>query len=602
MMTNSNKKFIVATLVAAVVGCALVLTVWQLFSFDTIRSERNFEKDESASVSPVVRDSYDIDSWNSLLQTTEKPLTFNDYLDLLEERSIDQLMQLAIQIVELEQDNRIQLLQDLLIITLTNKIPETALDLIWKYPWNRHQKLINLVVATLSTAELEKALEIVQSLPQSYQEDALRTMVASQDELSESDWNGLTEDAQVSKHIVRLLREAEAIEQLDQPSVAWDQLLQDDVDNDEQIEVLVQIANARIEGEGFEVLSHFYETLYLTDRFVLESILKKVLDTEPNRAFQTVKTMPYESRNFILPILMEAWANHNPKDAYFAVTEFGYNKSQMPYRKTIDEWAKLDPLDVLESMSQIERVDRSAASSLAVRELAKTNPDEVIQRLGELKKIPGTPDESLESELVMSWSEYDPLEAITWIQETTFADSYIQGDLLFWVLRNYIQVDPDKALEIAFNQPLDSSFVQRGKVGDLFSTLLLNGSNLDKAIALLDDLPDPAINDGFVAVGDRLIEDGRWADAINLANELDFDRKEVYLSVITLSATFRGVHNLIDQLKEMPDNETRKYIASELVREQERRGDALTEQQLKVVRSLLPVSDESSDLNDTNIP
>lgn len=593
MMTKSTTKFILATLVAVVVGCALVLIVWQISSFDSFRIERIDVKDENGSVSPVVQDSYDIDSWKSLLQTTEEQLTVNDYLELLEERSIDQLVQLSIQIVELEQDRQIQLLQDLLITMLTSKSPETALDQIWKFPWNRHQKLINLLIATLSTTELEKALEIVQSLPQSYQEDALRTMVASQDELSESDWSGLTEDAQVSKHIVRLLREADAIERLDQPSVAWDQLLQDGVDNDEQIELLVQIAIARIEAEGFEVLSHFYETLYSADRDVLESILSDVLVTDPSKAFQAIHNMPYESRNFVLPILLDAWANHDPKEAYFAVIEFGYNRPQVSYRKTISDWAKLDPLDVLESMSQIERSDRGSATLLAVRELAKTNPVEVIQRLDELKKIQGVSDEFLESTLIMSWSEHDPLEAIAWIQETTLTSSDIQGDLIFSALTNYIQVDPDRALEIAFNQPLDSSFVQRGKVGDLFSWFLNNGDNLDKAISLLNDLPDAAIYDGFIAVGNELTKDGRWADALNLADELEIDQKESYLYAMTIGAIYEGVQKLINILKEMPDNEDRKYIAGELVREQERRGDVLTEQQLAVVQSLLSVNGEN---------
>lgn len=594
-MTVSNTKIILATLVAAVVGCALVLTVWQVSSFDTLPSKES-------SASPVLQDSYDIDSWKSLLQTTEELLTFNDYLDLLEERSIDQLVQFASQIDEFEQDNQVQLLHDLLITTLTNKSPETALDLIWKYPWNRHQKLINLVVATLSTAELEKTLEIIQSLPQSYQEDALRTIVASQDELSERDWNGIIEDVQVSKHVVRLLREAEASEKLDQPSVAWEQLLHDDVDNDEQIEILVQIANARIETESFEVLSHFYETLYSTNPLVLEAVLRDVLYTEPNKAFQTINSMPYESKYFVLPILLDAWVIHDPKEAYFAVTEFGYNNPLVPYHKAITEWARLDPLNVLESMSQIERGDRSSASSLAVRELANTNPDEVIQRLEELKKIPGVPDDSLEWELVTSWSEYDPLNAIAWIQESTLAGSYEQGNLLFWALINYIEVDPDKALDIAFKQPLDSSFVQRGKVGDLFSHLLNDSSNLDKAIGLLDDLPDAAILDAYYAVSDELTKDGRWAEALNLANDLDTDQKEDYLWGTTMSATYGGVQKLIDHLKEMPDNETRRYSASVLVSEHERRGDALTEEQLEVVQSLLPVSDESTDLNDTDNP
>ena len=592
-MTNSSKKIVLAALVSAVVGCTLALTVWQVFPFDQIHGDRNLDRDESGSVSPFVRSRFDLDSWKSILQTTEEPLTLEDYLDLLEEKSNDQLVQLAMQTLDLEQDSQVQLLQDLLIATVADKNPETAVNLIWKFPWSRHQELINLVVATLSTDKLKEAIEIVQSLPQSYQEDALRTMVAGQDDLSERDWNGLTEDAQVSKLVVRLLREAEVVEQLGQPTVAWEQVLQDEVDNDEQIELLVQIAITRIEAEGYEVLSHFLETMYPNDRVVLESVMRKVLATEPNRAFQEVRSMPYESRNFVLPILIDVWANHGPREAYFAVTEFGYNKQQFFYGKLISEWARHDPINVLESMSQIERGDQSFAALLAVRELAKTNPEEVIQRLGELRKISAVPDESLESELIQSWSEHDPVDAIAWIQEATLPGSYLQGDLLFRALGNYIQVDPDKALEIALEQPQDSSFVQRGKVGDLFSFLLLHSGNLDKAISLLDRLPDAAIYDGFAAVGDELLEDGRWADALNLADELDSDLKKSYLYAITLYAPRHGVHNLIDQLEEMPNNETRNYLANELVREQERRGDVLTEQQLKVVRSLLPASDES---------
>lgn len=592
-MANSSKKLFLAVLVSAVVGCTLVLIVWQMFPFDQVHGERNLDREESGSVSPVAGSRFDPDSWQSILQTTEESLTLEDHLDLLEEKSNDQLVQLAMQTLDLEQDSQVQLLQDLLIATVTNKNPESALDLIWKFPWNRHQELINLVVATLSTDELEVALEIVQSLPQSYQEDALRTMVAGHDDLSERDWNGLTEDAQVSKLVVRLLREAEVVEQLDQPAVAWEQVLQDDVDNDEQIELLVQIAITRIEAEGYEVLSHFFETMYPNDRVVLESVMRTVLATEPNRAFQEVRSMPYESRNFVLPILIDAWANHDPREMYFAVTQFGYDKQQLFYYKLIGGWARHDPINVLESMSQIERSDRSSAASLAVHELAKTNPEEVIQRLGELRKILGVLGESLESELITSWSEHDPLEAVAWIQEATLPGSYKQGKLLFRALVNYIHVDPDKALEIAFEQPPDSSFVQRGKVGDLFSFLLLNSGNLDKAISLLDHLPDAAIHDGFAAVGEEMLEEGRWADALNLADELDSDWKESYLFAITLTATRHGVHRLIDQLKEMPDNDTRKYIASELVRKQERQGDVLTEQQLKAVRSLLPASDES---------
>ena len=597
-MQDSNRKFSLGALVGLVVGCGLVLIVWQVIPFDQNRSEHDFENGESSSVLPDQQSGYDVDSWKSLLPTTEESLTLNDYVDLLEEKSADQLTHLLIESIELEQDEQIQLFQDLIMSTLTQKSPETALDLIWKFPWNRHQTLTNICVATQSAVDLEQSLEMIQSIPRSYREGAIKTILSSRPELSERDWKGLTEDANVSKLVLRLFREAEAIAHLDKPSEAWDQLLQDDIANEEQKDLLVEIAKARIEEEGFEVLSHFYEVLYLNDRYVLESIIREVLATGPNIAFQTVKSMPYESRNFVLPILVEAWAKQSPKEAYFAVTEIGDYQPKRFYWDPLEEWAKLDPLNLLDSLSDIERVDRTAAVLITIAELVSTNPEEITQRLEEIKKIPGVSDDSVEYTLVSDWSQYDPLEAINWIQEATVLGSSEQASYLRQALRNLIQFDSDKALEIALNQPLDSYFVQSGYVGGIFSELVDEGF-LDKAIDVLDELPDAAITAGYMAVGEGLIEVDRLAEALDLTNNLDTNIRESYLRSITISATYQGVQNLIDELTEMPDNETRRYIASELVRENDRRGDVLTEQQLRVVRSLLPAEGQSSEQNDT---
>ena len=577
-----------------VIGFIVVWIVWQLYPIDQFHSKGDVSNGGSDSdlTRPVVQPSFDIDSWKSLLQTTDESLTINDYVDLLEDKSINQLVDIAIRTFELEQNKQIQLFQDLLISTLTHKSPETTLDLIWKFPRKRQQKLINNFVSVRAIGDLEHTVDIVQRLPYTYQTDALRTLLASHPDVSESEWKGFTEDAYTSKLIVRLLREVEAIAKMNQPTLAWDQLLQDDVANDEQKELLVQIAAARIEAEGFAVLSQFYDSLYPNDRFVLEDIMRELLEAEPTTAFQTVKNMSYEMRNFVLPILMEAWAVHSPKEAYFALTEIGDYKLQGIYRSSLKEWAKLDPLSVLDSVIEIERVDRITAVLAAISELAKTNPDEVIQRLEQLKNLPGVSKDMLAWELVRSWSEYDPVNTIAWIQEATFIGSHIQGDLLFWALRNYIQIDSDKAMELALEQPLDSSFVQRGLVGDLLTTVVLEGG-LDKAINLLEDLPKAAIIDGFAAVGDELVREGRLTDALNLARRLEANDWENFLSAITLTATSVGVQNLIDELTGLPDSETRRFIASELLRRNSRRGDVLTEQQLRVVQALLPMEDQN---------
>ena len=594
MRKDSKRLFVFGTLVGVVIGFIVVWIAWQLYPIGQFHGKGDVSNSGSDRVltRSVVQPSFDIDSWKSLLQTTDESLTINDYVDLLEDKSIDQLVDIAIRTFELEQNKQIQLFQDLLISTLTHKSPETTLDLIWKFPRKRQQKLIDNFVSARAIGDLEHTVDIVQSLPYTYQTDALRTLLASHPDVSESEWKGFAEDANTSKLIVRLLREVEAIAKMNQPTLAWDQLLQDDVANDEQKELLVQIAAARIEAEGFEVLSQFYDTLYPNDRFVLEDIMRELLEVEPNTAFQTVKNMSYEMRNFVLPILMKAWAVQSPKEAYFALTEIGDYKLQGFYRSSLKEWAKLDPRSVLDSVIEIERVDRITAVMAAISELAKTNPDEVIQRLEQLKNIPGVSINMLAWELVRSWSEYDPVNTIAWIQEATFTGSPIQGDLLFWALRNYIEIDSDKAMELALEQPLDSSFVQRGLAGDLLTTVVREGG-LDKAINLLEDLPEAAIIDGFAAVGDGLVREGRLTDALNLARRLEANDWENYLYAITLTATSVGVQNLIDELTGLPDNETRRFIASELLRRNSRRGDILTEQQLRVVQAFLPTEDQN---------
>lgn len=241
---------------------------------------------------------------------------------------------------------------------------------------------------------------------------------------------------------------------------------------------------------------------------------------------------------------------------------------------------------------------RDSAISAAISELVKTNPEEITQRLEELKEISGVSDDNLNWTLVTSWSEYDPLKTINWIQEATVTGSRLQGNMLSQALQRLIQIDQDKAWDIALKQPRDSYFVKDGQIGNLLSELVDEGY-LDTAINLLDDLPEAAIYSGFRAVARRLIEVDRWSEALNLADNLETDYWESYLRSITTIASHRNVQSLIDQLKEMPDNETRKYMADELVRLNDFRGDVLTEQQLEVVQSLLPTEDQNSELNNT---
>lgn len=597
MMTHFNKKFVLGILVGAILGCTLVLIIWQTLLIENHRSEGSVANEGSGNALRTTPFSYDFDSWRSLLQTTETSLTLSDYIKILEEKSADDLSRLAVQSLELEQDKEVHLLQDLVISTLAHKSPQSTLDLIWKFPWNRHQKLINIFVSTLSTVDLEQTLEIAETIPNSYQEDAIRTILSSRSEFSESDWNELIEDATVSKLLVRLLREAEAIAQLDQPSIAWNQLLQDDVENDDQKDLLTQIAIARVEEEGFAVLRQLYETLYQNDRLLLESIVREVVETEPEIAFRTVQSMPYDSKKFVLPILIDAWAIQNPKEAYFALTEIaGYKQLFGNTFTTFREWSKLDPLDVLNSLNEIERSDRDSAVSAAFSELAKTNPEVMIQRLEELKNVPGVSADDLEWKLVARWSEYEPLKALNWIQESTVIGSRLQSRMLSRVLGELVSVDVDKAWEIALKQPTDSYFVRDGQIGRLFFNLV-NEGYLDKAINSLKDLPDAAIYRGYSSVGRGLIEADRWSDALKLVDSLETDNRESYIRSIASTAAYRNMPGLIDQLREMPDNEIRRYMADELVRLNEWSGDFLTEQQLELVQSLLPAENQNSELN-----
>ena len=573
------------------VGCSLVLVVWQVLPVDKLRGERERAHPD------IIACEFD-EAWQTLLQTEEESLTTAEFIELLEKEKIEDLTRLVIESFDFEQDKRTQLMQASMIATMTHKSPRTALELVWKFPWNRQQELINIVVATLSMVDLDKTLEIVGSVPGSYREGALKTILASRPELSESDWKEITEDVNVSKLIAKLHRGTEAIAQLDRPSEAWDQLLQDDVENDEQKELLLQIAVARIEVEGVDVLSQFYENLYLNDRVVLDYIMRDVVAIEPSATLESIKGMPYESRKYVLPILMEAWAAQDPKRAYFALTEIADYQQLSGDIRTLRAWSKLDPLDVLDSLTEIKRSDRNSAVSTAFAELAKTNPDEIIQRLVELKKIPGVSADDLEWKLVTNWSEFDPLKTVNWIQGNTVSGSRLQSRMLSRVLGDLVSVDADKAWEIALKQPIDSYFVREGQIGSLFSELVDEGY-LDKAINSLDDLPEAAIFRGFSAVGDGLVEVGRWSDALELANKLETDALEYYLRSITTTASYGNVQGLIDQLKEMPEDETRRYMAEELVRQQDWRGDVLTERQLEVVQSLLPDGDQNSQLNDS---
>ncbi len=590
------KETIKTTLLGATIGgvssVTLVAIVFLLFT-----SEEPFQQDHATNTITAGKTSNTSDLNLRLLEDLlgSEYEKFVETINVLETQSTTQLSNLINETLQLDPSNNLRLLQEFLVVKLVHADPESALDIVWDFPWYRWQDLIGIVISEWSTLDLEQTLIAVEQLPFFYREEAVRTILASRPDVSIEHWHDLTGELPLADIFERLLQEVEVITLLEEPYIAWDQVVQDNISNSEQEELLVRIAIARIETEGYGVLEHLYDTLYPKYQFVFESILRKILDDAPELAYETVKNMSVESRKVVAPILFKSWASQQPRKAYNALLKIDDYKQHWSLSTVLQEWVKVDAMDLLDNIHEIQRGDRNSAVSAIVMELAKVDPEAVAVRLDELKQTLGVYYE-LDTTFVDHWARHDPIGATNWVQENIPAGSSRQGNLLFWALRGYVELDVDRAIEIALNQPPDSHFVQAGQVGNLLSWVTSNG-HLDKAIDLLDELPAGARYSGYATVGRKLVEIERWDEALNLALDLEGDTRDFYLNTIISTAIYSNVPGLINQLQAMPDDNTRQYISSEIIRQHEWRGNVLTEQQLEYVQSLLPGDYENEDTN-----
>ena len=598
-MKTTSRNFVLGGIAGFAIGLVLLLIFWQLFPNQSTRSE-NVEEFSIVN-SPRVSVNYDLSLWQDLLGAEQPLSSLSQYVELLESQTTTQLKNPIIHSHQIEPSLNIHLLQDVAIQKLTHLDPQVAMEVLWDFPWNRWQDLINIVVGELSIGDLDQALLTIERVPLAYQEDAIRTLLASRTDISADDWvSSPTHSKLFGATVVRSLGELEALVLLDEPNAAWEQILRDSVDNDEQIELLVQIANARIESEGYEVLAQLYDSMFPADRLALQTILSNVLDSEPRVAFNSVRTMPYETRIFLVPLLLARWASDNPQSAYQALIEIEDYKQHRFESDVLHHWADQDPVDLLDNLNELQRGDRESAVHLAISELATIDPESIVERLAELEAIDGVADE-LELTLVNSWSQTDPVSALTWIQERTAAGSKQQGKLLYWALTNYMEVDADKTIEIALQQPSDSYFVKRGYVGSLFSTLVYNGQS-DRAFGLLGDLPETNKSSAYLTLGAGFIEAGKWNDALRLAEDLEGEARDLYFRSIIGTAMYSNVTKLIDQLQVMSSGDTRESVARNILRIHGQTGDKLTDQQVEYVRSLLSDEAEDAERTETQSP
>ncbi len=506
------------------------------------------------------------------MKDSEPLVSFQELRNGLQELDVNELLPLVEQSAAIENSAAIAELQSLLLGELARLDPVEALNTIWSFPSVQWNDLLVVVFGEWSIVDLDQAVRSAMSLNGPARETAVQAILAKQEDLSNPALLRVTSEEGIDQAVVEQVRAGEAMALIDQPRLAWNLLLHDDVSNKHQTELLIQVAEEWMRQDGVEVVGLLYNELcrrdnefYLKDWGLFESILASAVEHEPQRVFDFVLTMQVEDQQELAPSLLSLWSQRDPREAFAATAkiESALLRARVESLVTMN-WANKDSRDLLNNIAQLPRNSRKSAVSSAIGNLAQDTPMEALEWIRTLQHVTDAVDEETEHLLVQVWSRSDPVSAMEWVRSNTASDSTKRARMIQWALREYALVNPEKALSAALEEVPHRWHGMTG-LESLVIDSLAGPRNVDKAIEMLPRVRESAVGASYYAVGYALVQFNRWDDALALAENLTSDKQLEYFTRIVPAWGPFNIKELIDRFPLLPSEEIRSATARSIL-------------------------------------
>ncbi len=485
--------------------------------------------------------------------------------------------------------NQRQWVESAIVRRLAATNPGQTLKQIESMPRHRHESLITTTFSEWSQWNLDDAVASAKKLELPQMNAALVGILSARDDLSEDLRRQIARQLNNEQLAIDLIAQAKIKESIDDPAQAWHMLVNDDQDNTSQAGLLIQVAQAWFDDQGFAALSQILDSLTDWSDFslVLTGMMPRLLQSDPHQALEQILGLKNEQRSWIANMLVSKWAQSDPQSALDAVSAIEGNRLRKQLQEAVVRaWANKDPRAVLDGIELLPENLQKTGQEAAIMAIAQSSPEEAANLLATLDNQ----SRSMVAYTIASqWANRNPTAALDWVLTSPDVE-HMRNELLGIVLGQVAEVDPQLAFETALNQPIGEHGT--GLESTVLARIAMNDPEL--AVELLAKVRDGNTKlMAYMSVGSQLVRQDRVDQAMKLAQELSGDLRDAYYQSVLSSWGHTDPEGLYESLARLPSDKTKSRAALALVRNNQW-SNALSEEQVEHAKGYLSEEDKKS--------
>lgn len=460
--------------------------------------------------------------------------------------------------------------------------PKNALTQIEELPLSVRSPMMTTIFGEWSHSGLDEALRHAKRLPDEDRFAAIRGILEARADLSAVRRQEILHDAGIQFFESLVLERESLLDQLENPRVAWQQVVSNSDSPLPKIGTVVQIADAWIQQDGIDVLAEISQAVLgrRLQYMVLDAIVQDSALSDPEGTLRQTLSMNERIRRNISASAVRVWSQTDPQSALEALADINDAQLRVSLQEAVIwAWVDNDPQGLLASASTFPSNLQELAVPRAVMEVAQTSPKDAIHALQQ-HNISWEDYQVLRS-IVESWSRLEPTAAWQWVLTNPGIETH-RGNLLNEAVRSIAREQPVLAMELALDQPAELS-LESAVIAAISSSDPLHAMEL---LPQIRELRGTSPDSPYTSVAYELIRRGNSTLVMDLAEEVPESIHSTFYTNMLSSWANIDPEGLLGTISEFPSAELKSSAAYSLHNTHYARG-ALTEEQLEHAKSFL---------------
>lgn len=568
------------------VGVTGYLVVNWLFNFDDSGFNQivSDNSNENANTSSVEAAKTEVD-WIFKDELRQSELL--EVAELLNTLDLHQLLDLTTTSSTQPWTPRLYTIQEMLVELLVQSSPLEAVASLKQFPEHRRRSLLQLVFTHWSKSKLEEAIAAADDLPRSQKRVAMGAIFEERSDLSSEDFSLTANKFDFKSELDAREQEIAIYGLLDQdPSSAFDRLLNDEIDDRQQRDLYQQVVEKWFEYDGMNILT------ILDDAPIMGGLSGDLVDLVVGQdrvaALEFIQNVDESRRSGLGHQLFDSWSRSNTEEALQVALDLPkstFRDSMLS--SVVRDWAEEAPNAVLDRLLEIPRLYRADAVLTVANQFALENPKNALEQIELFRSVPGSSVDRAVQTILRSWSDDAPDHALDWIQSNMKEGSRDRTEALFFVLYQYAPLDPERAMTIAVEEIHPAARASFRDLDQQVIDALVVANRFDTAIELLDQIQDgDKLLSSAVRIGGRLVEANRMDDSFLVADLLTEERRIEYFYGMASNLLRRRKSALLDLIERLPSAESRTSVVARLVKNRPLERYLNTEQ-IKTLKSYM---------------